>query len=376
VARDIEARCSVSRCPRIPRRGAWRVRGAPGEPAPALSAGPALARGHRARAACRLQSSRLTLLVLTSLPSPWWEAWPARSCRAASCRWDRWSGSSRCSASPRATHHAVSHFRHLHDAEGCRSAANSSCALRGSARADPDDGARNSTRTRADCGGGNRPGHEIEHPMAVVILGGLVTSTVLNLFLMPSLYLRYGRRRGVAAGRAWGARRGAAGPIRARAVSTCVRPWQQSGGGGRPQEPAAYSCSSASGSASTRRGWRTARQPASTMSLDERASGRPSCSRKQRLVPGLRSARKVVGVIEGHRHGASLTSRRHFRLELQRDAFVRWMRTSSRFGSTSPRRPADTVAAVAVELDGDLGHACGQPLAGPQVERHARERQL
>ena len=42
--------------------------------------------------------------------------------------------------------------------------------------------------------GGNRPGHEIEHPMAVVILGGLVTSTVLNLFLMPALYLRFGMR--------------------------------------------------------------------------------------------------------------------------------------------------------------------------------------
>lgn len=41
--------------------------------------------------------------------------------------------------------------------------------------------------------GGNRPGHEIEHPMAVVILGGLATSTVLNLFVMPSLSLRYGR---------------------------------------------------------------------------------------------------------------------------------------------------------------------------------------
>ncbi len=41
--------------------------------------------------------------------------------------------------------------------------------------------------------GGNQPGHEIEHPMAVVILGGLVTSTVFNLFLMPALYLRYGR---------------------------------------------------------------------------------------------------------------------------------------------------------------------------------------
>jgi CzcA family heavy metal efflux pump len=43
--------------------------------------------------------------------------------------------------------------------------------------------------------GGNRPGHEIEHPLAVVILGGLVTSTLLNLFLMPALYLRYGSRR-------------------------------------------------------------------------------------------------------------------------------------------------------------------------------------
>jgi len=41
--------------------------------------------------------------------------------------------------------------------------------------------------------GGNKPGHEIEHPLAVVILGGLVTSTILNLFLMPALYLRFGQ---------------------------------------------------------------------------------------------------------------------------------------------------------------------------------------
>ncbi|MEZ4405219.1 MAG: efflux RND transporter permease subunit [Polyangiales bacterium] len=41
--------------------------------------------------------------------------------------------------------------------------------------------------------GGNQPGHEIEHPMAVVILGGLVTSTLLNLFVLPSLYLWLGR---------------------------------------------------------------------------------------------------------------------------------------------------------------------------------------
>jgi len=39
---------------------------------------------------------------------------------------------------------------------------------------------------------GNIPGHEIEHPMAIVILGGLVTSTLLNLFVVPSLYLRFG----------------------------------------------------------------------------------------------------------------------------------------------------------------------------------------
>jgi Cu/Ag efflux pump CusA len=40
---------------------------------------------------------------------------------------------------------------------------------------------------------GNVPGHEIEYPMAVVILGGLVTSTALNLFAMPALYGAFGR---------------------------------------------------------------------------------------------------------------------------------------------------------------------------------------
>ena len=43
---------------------------------------------------------------------------------------------------------------------------------------------------------GNKPGQEIEHPMAVVILGGLVTSTLVNLFVVPSLYLRFGGLRG------------------------------------------------------------------------------------------------------------------------------------------------------------------------------------
>jgi CzcA family heavy metal efflux pump len=40
---------------------------------------------------------------------------------------------------------------------------------------------------------GNAPGHEIEHPMAIVILGGLLSSTALNLLLLPTLYLRFGR---------------------------------------------------------------------------------------------------------------------------------------------------------------------------------------
>jgi len=40
---------------------------------------------------------------------------------------------------------------------------------------------------------GDKPGQEIEHPMAIVILGGLVTSTLLNLFVVPALYLRFGR---------------------------------------------------------------------------------------------------------------------------------------------------------------------------------------
>jgi Cu/Ag efflux pump CusA len=46
---------------------------------------------------------------------------------------------------------------------------------------------------------GTIPGLEIEHPMAVVIVGGLVTSTLVNLFIVPSLYLRFGHSRAKAA---------------------------------------------------------------------------------------------------------------------------------------------------------------------------------
>ncbi len=42
---------------------------------------------------------------------------------------------------------------------------------------------------------GGRPGQEIENPMAIVILGGLATSTVMNLFVLPALYLRFAHGR-------------------------------------------------------------------------------------------------------------------------------------------------------------------------------------
>ncbi|MFO0980112.1 MAG: efflux RND transporter permease subunit [Planctomycetaceae bacterium] len=40
---------------------------------------------------------------------------------------------------------------------------------------------------------GNLPGHEIEHPMAVVIMGGLLSSTFLTLFVLPAAYLKFGQ---------------------------------------------------------------------------------------------------------------------------------------------------------------------------------------
>ena len=42
---------------------------------------------------------------------------------------------------------------------------------------------------------GSIPGQEIEHPMAIVILGGLGTATLLNLFVVPALYLRFAKGR-------------------------------------------------------------------------------------------------------------------------------------------------------------------------------------
>ena len=41
--------------------------------------------------------------------------------------------------------------------------------------------------------GSGEPGREIEGPMAIIIVGGLITSTLLNLLVLPAILLRFGR---------------------------------------------------------------------------------------------------------------------------------------------------------------------------------------
>jgi CzcA family heavy metal efflux pump len=42
--------------------------------------------------------------------------------------------------------------------------------------------------------GGGEPGKEIETPMAIVILGGLFSSTALNMIVVPSLFYKFGKK--------------------------------------------------------------------------------------------------------------------------------------------------------------------------------------
>ena len=59
-----------------------------------------------------------------------------------------------------------------------------SCWVSGTTDAGPDGGSRHP---------GDIAGQEIEYPMAIVIMGGLICSTLLNLFVVPSLYLFLGK---------------------------------------------------------------------------------------------------------------------------------------------------------------------------------------
>ena len=42
--------------------------------------------------------------------------------------------------------------------------------------------------------GGGEPGNELQTPMAIVILGGLLSATALNMVVLPALYWLYGER--------------------------------------------------------------------------------------------------------------------------------------------------------------------------------------
>ena len=37
-------------------------------------------------------------------------------------------------------------------------------------------------------------GAEVQKPLATVVIGGLITATVLTLFALPTLYARFGRK--------------------------------------------------------------------------------------------------------------------------------------------------------------------------------------
>ncbi|MFV1921398.1 MAG: efflux RND transporter permease subunit [Methylotenera sp.] len=88
----------------------------------------------------------------------------------------------------------VSHFQHLIDVENCTW--NLDTCIRGASERLP-----SILMTALVTGlgllplaaGSNQPGREIEGPMATIIVGGLVTSTILNLLILPTIMLHFGK---------------------------------------------------------------------------------------------------------------------------------------------------------------------------------------
>src|SRR5262249_40271661 len=71
----------------------------------------------------------------------------------------------------------------------------------------------------------NRPGQEIEGPMAVTVLGGLLSSTVLNLLVLPALAQRYVRVAAAGSARRRCAHSRASSPRGVPASGRPRRPW-------------------------------------------------------------------------------------------------------------------------------------------------------
>ncbi|TXI46047.1 efflux RND transporter permease subunit [Methylophilus sp.] len=88
----------------------------------------------------------------------------------------------------------VSHFQHLVDHEGCTW--NLETCIRGAAERLP---SVLMTALVTALGllplaiGSGEPGREIEGPMATIIVGGLISSTILNLLILPTIMLHFGR---------------------------------------------------------------------------------------------------------------------------------------------------------------------------------------
>ncbi|WP_137718298.1 efflux RND transporter permease subunit [Methylobacillus flagellatus] len=88
----------------------------------------------------------------------------------------------------------VSHFQHLVDHEGCVWGLET--AIRGASERLPSilmTALVTALGLLPLAAGSGQPGREIEGPMATIIVGGLVTSTILNLLILPTIMLHFGR---------------------------------------------------------------------------------------------------------------------------------------------------------------------------------------
>ncbi|HEY0561906.1 MAG TPA: efflux RND transporter permease subunit [Methylophilus sp.] len=88
----------------------------------------------------------------------------------------------------------VSHFQHLVDAEDC--VWNLETCIRGASERLPSvlmTALVTALGLLPLAAGSGQPGREIEGPMATIIVGGLITSTILNLLILPTIMLHYGK---------------------------------------------------------------------------------------------------------------------------------------------------------------------------------------
>jgi Cu/Ag efflux pump CusA len=88
----------------------------------------------------------------------------------------------------------VSHYQHLIDAEGLTWGLET--AIRGASERLPSilmTALVTALGLLPLAAGSGQPGREIEGPMAIIIVGGLITSTILNLLILPTLMLHFGR---------------------------------------------------------------------------------------------------------------------------------------------------------------------------------------